>query len=219
MKTPLLNLVKRLATATPASWFPACLSEATGYALQRVELAPALANGMAPREERLRARQIASCGALFAAPGYPPLGGLIVLPASDGLSPVTAADNLREQLAARGRRLLDEALADPRLVAHIDLGAAPTSIAGLAGLAFLRDRYALSVGHFLRNHGTPDSGDPRFDATSVCIQVAGLPANLVLWLAATVAGQVDAGQALVISEDEESAYLVERQRPLYAQIH
>lgn len=225
MKTPLLNLVKRLATVTPASWFPACLQEATGYAPQRVDLDPALAAAFAPREERLRARHLASCGALFAAPGYPPLGGLILLPASDGLSPVIVADRLRARLAANGRALLDAALADPRLIAHIDLGAPVTSICGAAGLQFLRDRYALGIGHFLRDArgagatALIDVAQPAFDATSVCVQVAGLPPNLVLWLAAAIAAEAGAGQVLVVNEDEGSAWLIERQRPLYAQIH
>lgn len=222
MKTPFLHLVKRLATATPAGWFPACLQEATGYLPRRVEgeVTRVTAPLLAPREERLRPRHLAAVGALFAAPGHPPLGGLVVLPASDGLSPVTVADNLRTRLAACGRANLDAALADPRLLAHIDLGAAPATVAGAAALQFLRDRHALAVGHFLR--GTPaasDGGTPAFDGTSVCVQVAGLPANLVLWLAATIAAEAGAGQALVLTEDDDGAWLVERQRPLHVLVH
>lgn len=234
MKTPFLHLVKRLTTATPAAWFPACLQEATGYTPQRIEAAfqPATPTAavFAGRDERLRARHIAVCGALFAAPGHPPLGGLLVLPASNGLSPVTVADQLRGRLQQRGRRLLDDALADPRLLAHIDLGAAPGSIAGAAGLQFLRDRFALSSGHFFRGAwpaaGCESPADDTarctpaaFDATSVCVQIAGLPANLVLWLAARIADEAGAAQAVIIQEDDDSVFLIERQRPLCAQIH
>ena len=239
MKTPFLHLVKRLATATPASWFPACLQEATGYTPLRIDAnfhaATATAGAFASRDERLRARHIAACGALFAAPGYPPLGGLLILPASNGLSPVTAADQLRSRLLTRGRALLDAALADPRLIAHIDLGATPTSIAGAAGLQFLRDRFALAIGHFFRGHW-PAGNDAAsaeemnagaaatksaaaFDATSVCVQIAGLPPNLVLWLAAAIADEAGAAHALILNEDDDSAFLIERPRPLCAQIH
>lgn len=224
MKTPFLHLVKRLAAATPASWFPACLQEATGYVALRIEPAldaPAFAAlQLAERAERLRPRHLAGCGALFAAPGYPPLGGVLVLPAQEGLSPVTAGDRVRALLLTRGRALLDAALADPRLLAHLDLGAPATSIAGAAGLQFLRDRHALSVGHFLR--GTPAAAEgaaPPFDATSVCIQIAGLPPNLLLWLAAAIADEANAPLALVIGEDDDSVHRMERQRPVSAPVH
>ncbi|MFP5440564.1 MAG: hypothetical protein ACLGHJ_03660 [Gammaproteobacteria bacterium] len=214
MKTPFLHLARRLNTATPAGWFPACLLEATGYTLAAAAAGAGLA--VAPRAERLRPRAIASAGALFAAPGYPPLGGLVVLPASDGELPATVADNLRAQLAAGFRRHLDAALADPRLLAHLDLGAPPTSVVGAAGLQFLRDRHAATVGHFLRG---PAGNNGEFDATSVCIQFAGLPANLVLWLAAAIAGDAGAPCAQVLLEDDGSLHLLERQRPAYALVH
>lgn len=217
MKTPFLHLVKRLSTATPAAWFPACLQEATGFLPQRVESTFA-GNAFAPRGERLRPRNLAGCGALFAAPGYPPLGGLLVLPAVDGVSPVTIADQLRGRLLLRSRTWLDAALADPRLIAHIDLGAPATSIAGAAGLQFLRDRYALAVGHFFREQA-PAAAITGFDATSVCVQIAGLPPNLVLWLAAAIADEAGATQALVLNEDDDSLFRIERQLPACAQIH
>lgn len=210
MKTPFLHLVKRLSTATPADWFPGCLLEATGYSPLPGEPAQA---ALAPRAERLRPRHLATVGALFAAPGYPPLGGLLVLPASDGLSPVTAADQLRAQLAGSGRAQLDAALADPRLLAHIDLGAPPATVVGAAALQFLRDRHAIAVGHFLRGNLS------HFDATSVCVQLAGLPVNLALWLAAVIAGSTGAERALVITEDDDGAVLLERQRPLHVRVH
>lgn len=210
MKTPFLHLARRLTTATPPGWFPAGLLEATGYS--HAAWNPACVP-LAPRAERLRPRHLATVGALFAAPGYPPLGGLLVLPASDGLSPVTAADQLRAQLAGTGRAHLDAALADPRLLAHIDLGAPPTTVVGAAALQFLRDRHAIAVGHFLRG----DLG--HFDATSVCVQLAGLPVNLALWLAAVIAGTAGAERALVITEDDDGTVLLERQRPLHVLVH
>jgi hypothetical protein len=149
---------------------------------------------------------------LFVAPGYPPLGGLLVLPAT---APSCTAEHLRSRLVARGRALLDAALADPRLIAHMDLGAPVTSIAGAAGLQFLRDRYALTVGHFLLG----EAASTAFHAGSVCVQIAGLPPNLVLWLAAAIATEAQAGEALVINEDDDSVHRIERQRPPRAQIH
>lgn len=224
MKTPFLHLARRLNTATPANWFPACLQEATGYTLAPAPVIAELA--LVPRHERLRPRLLASTGALFAAPGHPPHGGLVVLPGSDGESPATAADILRTHLAASFRRHLDAALADPRLLAHLDLGAPPASIVGAAGLQFLRDRHAVAVGHFLQAPAGREfpflprrAGEPEFDMTSVCIQLAGLPANLVLWLAAAIAADGGATRALVLLDDDGSQHLLERQRPGYALVH
>ncbi|MFZ5757384.1 MAG: hypothetical protein ACOY3X_10805 [Pseudomonadota bacterium] len=221
MKTPFLHLARRLATATPANWFPACLQEATGYAVTSGESAAAAAV-LAPREEQLRPRNLATAGALFCAPGHAPSGGLLVLPASRGDLPVTAAHNLFLQVAAQGRAWLDAALADPRLLAHIDLGATPGSVAGAAALQFLRDRHAMAVGHFLRGDigSEPATATPaEFDATSVCVQFAGLPSGLVLWLAAVVAGEAGAGRALVFTGDDHGVHRLERQRPLHVMVH
>ena len=221
MKTPFLHLARRLAHATPASWFPSCLEEATGYAPQHQLLAtgavPAHA-AIAPRSERLRHRALASAGALFAAPGYPPYGALVVLPAADDLRPLTAADALRAQLVAEGRALLDAALADPRLLAHLELGAPATSIAGMAGLQFLRDRHALAVGHFWRGE-TTDDGGTRYDAGSLCVQVAGVPANLALWLAAGIAARAGVTRALVVGEDGEGCWSLVQRRPAGEAVH
>lgn len=238
MKTPFLHLARRLTSATPAAWFPACLQEATGYGAERLPL-PAAANGdaagrapalggcrLAAREDRLRARHLAGAGALFAAPGYPPLGGVLVLPALTADSPVTAADRLRSRLLVRGRALLDAALADPRLLAHIDLGVPAGSIAGAAALQFLRDRHAFAVGHFLLGTLAPAlpaataTPEPlRIDASSVCVQIAGLPPPLVLWLAAGMAAEAGADAALVLNEDDDSVQRIARQRPAHAQLH
>lgn len=225
VKTPFLHLAKRLSTATPPAWFPACLQEATGYCAQRIETtastlsAPGMPAGcrLAVREERLRGRHLACAGALFAAPGYPPLGGVLVLPALAVTSPVTAADQLRHRLMLRGRALLDAALADPRLLAHIDLGVPAGSIAGAAALQFLRDRHAFAVGHFLL--GALPAQPQGIDASSVCVQVAGLPPNLVLWLAAGIAAEAGASAALVFNEDDGSVQRIERQRPANALLH
>ncbi|MFZ5724428.1 MAG: hypothetical protein ACOY33_12310 [Pseudomonadota bacterium] len=218
MKTPFLHLVKRLATATPAGWFPACLQEATGYTSRRLdgELPAGL---LASREERLRPRRLVSTGALFAAPGLPPTGGLVILPAATADSPVTAADRLHGRLAESLRTQLDAALADPRLLAHLDLGAPATSIAGAAGLQFLRDRHAAAVGHFLRGTSLPAGDDTCFDATSVCVQLAGLPPPVVLWLAAAIAAEAQAAHALVATGDDDALHLIERQRPPHVLVH
>lgn len=251
MKTPFLHLARRLNTVTPAAWFPACLQEATGFGVERLPL-PADAGGdvaarwqgalagcrLAAREDRLRVRHLAGAGALFAAPGYPPLGGVLVLPALTADSPVTAADRLRSRLLARGRALLDAALADPRLLAHIDLGVPAGSIAGAAALQFLRDRHAYAVGHFLlgtlatvrsasgatgqtgaHDTATFPAQPLRIDASSVCVQIAGLPAHLVLWLAAGIAAEAGADSALVLHEDDGCVQRIERQRPAHAQLH
>lgn len=223
MKSPFLQLARRLATATPATWFPACLQEASGYTPERLGDHQALQclTGARPVPRGERLRRLAGSGALFCAPGHAPLGGLVVLPAADGLSPVTQADDLRRRLLTRGHALLDQALADPRLLAHLDLGVPAASIAGAAALQFLRDRHAFAVGHYLVCSGPAavHTDTPAFDATSVCVQIAGLPAQAVLWLAAVIAAETGAAGALVLSEDDDSLHRLERQRPLYAQIH
>lgn len=219
MKTPFLHLVRRLAQATPASWFPACLEEASGYVPRLLDQGGAARPfTLAPRAERLRTRQLASAGALFAAPGYPPFGAVLVLPASTGESPLTVADDLRRRLAGDARALLDAALADPRLVAHIDLGAAAGSIAGMAGLQFLRDRHAIAVGHYWLADAWQEQ-DTRFDATSVCVQVAGVPANLALWLAAGIASVAGAPRVLVLGEDEDGAWSLTQNRAPGVRVH